>query len=86
MCSFVQAELSDNRALLQKVSGSQIARAYHQKWWYAFSLFHNKKRLFHNIGVRYRLLFSDIISISMGKEVILCELLSVMMKNPWGRY
>ena len=49
-------------------------------------LFHNKKRLFHNIGVRYRLLFSDIISISMGKEVILCELLSVMMKNPWGRY
>ena len=51
-----------------------------------FFLFHNKKRLFHNIGVRYRLLFSDIISISMGKEVILCKLLSVMTKNPWGRY
>lgn len=38
MCSFVQAELSYIRAVLQKVSGSQIVRAYHQKWWYAFFL------------------------------------------------
>lgn len=36
MYSFVQAELSDIRVVLQKVSGSQIVRAYHQKWWYAF--------------------------------------------------
>ena len=42
--------------------------------------FHNKKVSFHNIKVRYRLSFSDRLNISIDKEVMLCESLSVMMK------
>ncbi len=40
---------------------------------FAYIKENKKQEIYDNIG-------------TVVKEVILCELLSVMMKNPWGRY